>query len=287
MKVSGFSFIRNGILFDYPFLESIQSILPLCDEFVIAVGNSEDDSLARIRSLNEPKIKIVETVWEESMRAGGAILAQQTDIALHHTLGDWAFYVQADEVIHERDLPAIRQAMIQYLDDPHVEGLLFNFIHFYGSYRYHGNSRKWYRREIRIVRTGIGVRSWRDAQGFRIGSRKMNVKLIDASVYHYGWVKPPTIQQRKQKSFNRLWHPDSWIADNIQQREEYEYSTGGKLSLFEGTHPAVMKRRVEAQNWKFFYDADKVVQSPKDAILHWIEEKSGHRLAEYKNYTLI
>jgi hypothetical protein len=287
MKVSGFSFIRNGVLFDYPFLESIQSILPLCDEFVIAVGNSEDDSLARIRSLNDPKIKIVETVWDESMRAGGAILAQQTDIALNHASGDWAFYVQADEVIHERDLPAIRQAMIKYLDDPHVEGLLFSFIHFYGSYRYRGDSRKWYRREIRIVRNKIGARSWRDAQGFRIRSRKMNVKLIDASVYHYGWVKPPIIQQRKQKSFNQLWHPDSWISNNVQQREEYEYSSGGTLSVFEGTHPAVMKKRIEAQNWNFSYDADKVVQSPKDSILNWIEEKSGYRLAEYKNYSLI
>ncbi len=287
MKISGFSFVRNGVLFDYPFLESIQSILPICDEFVLAVGNSDDDSLAKIQSLNDPKIKIVETVWDESLRTGGSILAQQTDIALNHTSGDWAFYLQADEVVHEQDLPVIRQAMLQHLDDPTVEGLLFNFIHFYGSYGYVGNSRKWYRREIRVVRNKIGVQSWRDAQGFRIGPRKMNVKLVDASVYHYGWVKPPSIQQRKQMSFNRLWHSDSWISEHVQRGDQFDYSTGGTLSVFEGTHPATMKSRIDAQDWSFSYDASNLKQTPRELLLNWIEKKSGYRLAEYKNYNLV
>jgi hypothetical protein len=287
MKISGFSFVRNGVIFDYPFLESIQSILPLCDEFVAAVGNSNDDTLAKIRLLRDPKIKIVETIWDETLRTGGAILAQQTDIALSHTSGDWAFYLQGDEVVHERDLPIIRQAMIQYLDDPSVEGLLFNFIHFYGSYRYIGNSRRWYRREIRVVRNRIGVNSWRDAQGFRIGSRKMNVKLVDGSIYHYGWVKPPTIQQQKQKTFNRLWHSDSWISEHIQNGVQFDYSTGGNLSEFNGTHPASMKNRIESQGWAFSYDPDKVKQTPRESVLNWIEKRTGYRIAEYKNYILI
>ncbi len=287
MTISGFSFVRNGVLFDYPFLESIRSVLPLCDEFIIAVGNSHDDTLARIRSLNDAKIKVVETIWDESIRTGGTILAQQTDIALSQTSGDWAFYLQGDEVVHERDLPTIRQAMIQHLDDPNVEGLLFHFIHFYGSYRYVGNSRRWYRREIRVVRNRIGVQSWRDAQGFRIGSRKMNVKAVDASIYHYGWVKLPDVQQRKQKSFNRLWHSDSWISEHIQRVEQFDYSTGGTLSEFTGTHPAVMKSRSDAQDWTFSYDRRNVKQTLKEHFLNWIEKKTGYRLAEYKNYVLV
>jgi hypothetical protein len=287
MKISGFSFVRNGVLFDYPFLESIRSILPICDEFVVAAGNSDDDSIARIQSLNDPKIEIVETVWDESLRTGGAILAQQTDIALNHTSGDWAFYLQADEVVHERDLPVIRQAMLLHLDDPSVEGLLFNFVHFYGSYRYVGTSRKWYRREIRVVRNRIGVQSWRDAQGFRIGQRKMNVKSVDASIYHYGWVKPPIIQQRKQMSFNRLWHSDSWVSEHVKRGDQFDYSTGGMLSVFDGTHPATMKKRIDAQDWPFSYDASKSKQAPREVFLNWIEKKSGCRIAEYKNYNLI
>ena len=40
MRVSGFTFIRNAIHYDYPIVEAIHSILPLCDEVVVAVGNS-------------------------------------------------------------------------------------------------------------------------------------------------------------------------------------------------------------------------------------------------------
>lgn len=287
MNVSGFSFVRNGVTFDYPFLESLQSILPLCHEFVIAVGESDDDTLERIRALNCPKIKIIETVWDESLRSGGSVLAQQTNIALDHVTGDWAFYLQADEVVHERDLPTIEQALRMYLADQRVEGLLFPYLHFYGSYQYVGTSRRWYRREVRVVRTGIGVRSWKDAQGFRIGGRKLRVKLVEAPIYHYGWVKPPEIQQAKQQSFNKLWHSDDWVEKNVNQTATYDYSNGGRLTLFEGTHPAVMQQRVNAQHWSFEYDPARVRQSPKERILDWLEQKIGVRIGEYKNYELM
>lgn len=287
MNVSGFSFVRNGVKFDYPFLESIQSILPLCHEFVIAVGKSDDDTLDRIRALRSPKLKIIETVWDESLRTGGSVLAQQTNIALDHVTGDWAFYLQADEVVHERDLPKIEQALRQYLPDQRVEGLLFPYLHFYGSYQYVGASRRWYRREVRVIRTGIGVRSWKDAQGFRIGDRKLRVKLVDASIYHYGWAKPPEIQQAKQESFNKLWHPDDWVRKHVAQTAMYDYSNGGRLRLFEGTHPAVMEQRVKSQYWSFNYDPAKVRQSKKERMLDWVERMTGVRIGEYKNYELI
>ncbi len=287
MTISGFSFIRNGIRYGYPFLESIQSILPVCDEFVIAVGRSEDATLQKIRSLKSRKIRIVRTEWDESLRTGGRILAEQTNIALKHTSGDWAFYLQADEVVHEHDLERIRDAALRYLPDQTVEGLLFDYRHFYGSYRYIGCSRRWYRREIRIVRNGIGVRSWGDAQGFRIGGRKMRVKHVGAPIYHYGWVKPPEVQQRKQQTFNRLWHSDEWVKEHVGQAESYDYSTGGRLDRFEGTHPAVMKKRVEKENWRFVYDERSVREPFTDRALNWIERLTGYRLAEYRNYRLV
>jgi len=287
MKVSGFSFVRNAVIFDYPFLESIHSILPLCDEFVIAVGQSDDDTLSRLEKLNDPKIKIVQTVWNSAMRTGGAVLAEQTNIALRHVTGDWAFYLQADEVVHEKDLPVIRNAMETHVSDSSVEGFLFDYLHFYGSYDYVGQSRRWYRREIRIVRNGIGVQSWGDAQGFRIGSRKLRVKPIHASVYHYGWVKPPRIQQLKQQHFNKLWHPDEWVERKVSAFEEYDYSSGGRLGRFSGSHPRVMEQRIAAQDWKFVYDPARVDQSARESFLDWIERKTGYRVAEYKNYEII
>jgi glycosyltransferase involved in cell wall biosynthesis len=287
MKVSGFSFVRNAIIFDYPFLESIRSILPLCDEFIVAVGRSDDETLLRLEKLDDPKIKIVQTNWNDAIRTGGTVLAEQTNIALCRVTGDWAFYLQADEVVHEKDSPLIRNAMESHVRDSSVEGLLFDYLHFYGSYDYIGQSRRWYRREIRIVRNGIGVQSWGDAQGFRIGSRKLKVKRIHAPVYHYGWVKPPRIQQLKQQHFNKLWHPDEWVERNVSAVEEYDYSRGGRLVRFTGNHPKVMEHRVAAQDWKFSYDPSRIEQSITESSLDWIEQKTGYRVAEYQNYEII
>jgi glycosyltransferase involved in cell wall biosynthesis len=287
MKISGFSFVRNGVKFDYPFLESISSLLPICDELVIAVGKSDDDTLERIHKIGSPKIKIIETVWDEALRTGGRVLAQQTNIALDHVTGDWAFYLQGDEVLHETDLPVVRDALLRYHTDPQVEGLLFRYKHFYGSYDYVGSSRQWYRREIRVVRTGIGVRSWGDAQGFRIDGRKLRVKAVEASIYHYGWVKPPQIQMAKQRSFNRLWHSDRWVEQRLGQATSFDYSGGTKLEKFTGSHPAIMRDRIKSADWKFEYDPVRVRASFKDAVLDWIESKTGLRIGEYKNYELI
>src|SRR6478735_2238676 len=132
MTISGFTFVKNGVLLEYPFLESIQSILPICHEVVIAVGKSDDDTKEKILALNEPKIRIIDTVWDPALRSGGQVLAQQTNVALDHITGDWGFYIQADEVVHEKFLPVIKQAAEQYVNDSEVEGLLFAFRHFYG-----------------------------------------------------------------------------------------------------------------------------------------------------------
>lgn len=287
MKVSGFTFVRNALLFDYPFLESLSSLLPLCDEVVVAVGRSDDQTLEKLRSLHSPKITIVETVWDEHLRTGGAILAQQTNIALNHVTGDWAIYLQADEVLHEKDYPVIRRAMETSLQDRRVEGLLFSYKHFYGSYDYVGATREWYRNEIRIVRTGVGVRSWGDAQGFRVDERKMRVKPVEASIYHYGWVKPPEKQQAKQKSFNRWWHSDAWVQQHVGVTEEYAYETGKQLVPFAGTHPAVMQERVRSQSWNFPHDPSRTEISFKHRVLGWIESVTGKRLGEYRNYEII
>ncbi len=287
MTISGFTFVRNGNKYGYPFVESIQSLLPLCDEIVVAVGNSDDGTLETIQSMNSPKIRILETTWDDSLRTGGHILAQQTDLALREVKGDWAFYLQADEVVHENDLEQIRNATQDALGDESIEGLLFKYHHFYGSYRYVGDSRRWYRREIRIVRNHIGASSWGDAQGFRIDGRKLRVKLIDAFIYHYGWVKPPHTQQQKQETFNRLWHTDDWIKRNVKSVPEFDYSNGGKLALFQGTHPKVMDQRIRQEDWIFNYDERKVQQTLRERILDRLERMTGYRIAEYKNYDLL
>lgn len=287
MTVSGFTFIRNGIRFDYPFRESILSLLPLVDELVVAVGDSDDDTRSAVVAINSPKIRILDTTWDPGLRHGGAILSQQTNLALDAIQGDWGFYLQGDEILHEDDQDKIMTSLRLAQDDSKIEGVLFDYVHFYGSYDWVGHSRKWYRNEIRLIRHGIGVRSWGDAQGFRKDGRKLNVLASDARIFHYGWVKPPKAQQEKQKSFHRFWHPDGWVKANVGEREEYEYADGGRLRRFEGTHPAVMAERVRKIDWTFDYDPKKASPPLKNRILDSIEDVTGHRIGEYRNYRII
>ncbi len=289
MFVSGFTFIRNGIRYDYPFAESIRSILELCDEFIVLAGNSEDDTRQAVETISSPKIKIYDSVWNASLREGGRVLAEETNKAFEKISGrtDWAFYLQGDEVIHERYLDSIRQAMLRYKDDHRVEGLLFDFVHFYGSYDYAGDSRRWYRKEVRIIRNDPSIRSWRDAQGFRKNGKKLKVKPVNAQVFHYGWVKPPEMQQLKQQTFNKYWHDDDWMKKNIGAEKKFDYSKIDSLRKFEGTHPKVMLQRIAEKKWDFRFDTSGKKLTLKDKLLFLIEQKSGRRIGEYRNYKLI
>ncbi|MDR2801699.1 MAG: hypothetical protein LBB31_00595 [Prevotellaceae bacterium] len=289
MKVSGFTFIRNAQKFDYPVVEAVSSILPLCDEVVVCAGNSDDNTRKMIEMIPSEKIKIIDSVWDDTLREGGRVLAQETDKAFAAVASDadWAFYIQGDEVLHEKYIPVVRQAMEQYKNDKNVEGLLFKYIHFYGSYDYLGNSRRWYQHEIRIVRPNKDIRSYRDAQGFRINGRKLRVKKIDAYIYHYGWVKPPKYQQAKALKFHHMWHNDEWIERHIPNVDEFDYSKIDSLKLFEGAHPLVMQERIARMNWTFTFDVTKKRFSFKDRCLHRLEQLTGRRWFEYKNYHII
>lgn len=286
MKVSGFTFIRNAIKYDYPIVEAIQSILPLCDEVVVAVGNSEDETLALIQNI-DPKIRVIETIWDDNLREGGRTLALETDKAYAAISedSDWAFYIQGDEVLHERYLPVIKEAMLAYKDDQKVDGLLFNYKHFYGSYDYIGTSISWYPDEIRIVRKRKDIYSYRDAQGFRKGDdEKLSVKRIPAWMYHYGWVKPPEKMQLKQESFHKMWHDDAWMQENVKTVKEFDYTENiDALARFEESHPNVMQDRIATKNWKFEYDISFNRIKPKDKVKHFLRKYLGVDI-RYKNF---
>lgn len=289
MKVSGFTFIRNALKYDYPIVEAILSILPICDEFIIAVGNSDDDTLALIQKIDSKKIKIIQTVWDDSLRANGEVLAIETNKAFKAISpdSDWAFYIQGDEIVHEKYLNSIQLTMQKYVLDSEVDGLLFDYKHFYGSYDFIGSSNSWYKKEIRIIRNNKQIYSFKDAQGFRKGANeKLKVVSANASIYHYGWVKDPRSMQFKQEDFSKLWHNDEWISKNIEKVEAFEYEKHiSQLRLFDDEHPLVMKDRIQRLNWKFEYDISKNSRSFKDFL------KDNLRLIglnfNYKNYIFL
>ena len=289
MKVCGFSFIRNAVKFSYPVVEAIQSILPVCDRFIINVGKSEDETLDLIRSIPSDKIEIIESTWDESRRKNGEVLSQETNKAFDRITDeyDWAFYIQADEVVHEKHHAAIRRSMEEWVDHPEVEGLLFKYMHFFGSYDYLADSRSWYRNEIRIIRNDKKIRSYKDAQGFRISNRKLEVKSANACIYHYGWVRSPEVMQQKHVNFNKLYHSDQWVDRKVNHTKLYDYSCVESISRFRETHPKVMKARVKRLNWDVKLDENKKSYKTTYRILHWIEQKTGRRLFEYQTYKLI
>ncbi len=294
MKVSGFTFVKNAVKYGYPVVESIKSILPVVDEMIVSLGDSEDETDKLIESIDSDKIKIIRSVWDNSLREGGKVLAVETNKAMDATASgsDWLFYIQADEVLHEQYHPVILDAMKKYKDDKRVERLLFNYHHFYGSYSLIGDGRRWYSKEIRIIRNDKNIRSYLDAQGFRKDGKKLNVKLIDAFIYHYGWVRNPIEMQNKYADFGKLWNADAayenWAEDLKKKSAQFDYSNIDSVTLFEGTHPAVMKDLISKENWTFNVDVkSKNFKNFKHRVLYFIWRKFGWRPFEYSNYKRI
>ena len=244
MKVSGFTFLRNGEKLGYPFVASIRSVLPIVDEFVVALGPSEDDTEKLVRGIEDPRIRIIPTQWNERIRSDysvkGYVYGQQKSIALFNCTGDWAFYLEADELVHEDELPKIRAAMERYLDDQRVEALAFDYLHFYGNCNTYAWSPRWYRTEARILRNTIPA--WGPEGLFFVvldthkRGRYPRAAHTGATVYHYGWLKSEAQMNQKLREVEKYWSDSTKTVD-------YAEIDPAALRLFQGTHPQVV------QNW--------------------------------------
>ena len=289
MKISGFTIIRNAIINDYPAVEAINSILPVVDEMIVAVGKSDDDTEGLIRGIGSDKIRIVHSDWDLSKLPGGHVMAIETNKAFQQIAddSDWAFYIQCDEVVHEKFHDNIRAACEKQLNNPSVFGLVFGYVHFYGTYDYFGDSRRWYNKEIRIIRNNKDIYSFKDAQGFRMDGKRLPCKLIDAQVYHYGWVKSPEQMRKKQKESSVFWHDDTQMQKIISSPDYYDFSGFDSLEKFTDTHPTVMKERIIQKNWAIDLDISKKKFSLKNLILYYFEKWTGIRPFDFRNYKVI
>jgi len=294
MKISGFSFGRNTSKLYYPIKESIESILPICDEFIFALGKGDEDDNTRelIESIGSDKIKIVDTEWDTEAFPNGTENAHQTDIAISHCVGDWLFYVQADEVVHEKYLPQIQKRCEELLEDERVEGLLFKYRHFFGDYEHYINHHGWYQHEIRIVRNKPDIHSFESAQSFRRiphfdgksyrkqeGSYKLKVAEVDAYIYHYGWVRPPKYMQSKKKALDSIHKGDQKANELYKEaEEEFDYGPLKKMQRFNGTHPKVMSEKMKDFSWgdQLNYSDNKLPNRPK-----FKHEKTKYRLISF------
>lgn len=310
MTISGFTMVRNATKLYYPIRQAITSILPVVDEFVVALGDCDPDdhTLEEIRSIGSDKIRIIHTVWDLEKYPRGMEHAHQTDIARQACKGDWLFYVQSDEVVHEEDLPRIRQRCEEFLHDKSIEGLLFKYRHFWGDYDHYITSHAWYANEIRIIRNDKDIHSWESAQSFRRmpdfdgvhyrekkGTYKLKVARVDAYIYHYGWVRPPHYMQKKRKAFATIHvGKDRAEAEFRQEREEFDFGNLNQLSVFRDTHPAVMQERIRQFNWADQLERNRQHtqtvrhrhEKLKYRLLTFIEQHfmGGRQIFSFKNY---
>jgi hypothetical protein len=317
MIISGFSMGKNALKLYYPMKQSVQSILPIVDEFIVVLGDSDADDNTRkeIESIGSAKIKIVSSVWDIEKYPRGMEHAHQTDLAKSLCKGDWLFYLQSDEVVHEDDLPLIKRRCADLLQDQEVEGLIFDYIHFWGDYDHFQNNHCWYRKEIRIIRNRSEIHSWESAQSFRRipgfdgihyrqqeNTYKLKVADSGARIFHYGWVRPPELMNSKIKSFS-LNHRGVKTVDEMDKKElftgYFDYGNINKIPRYAGTHPAVMKPWIEKFNWKDKLRYSGVRRSLNKmpskhdklryVLISWIEKNLlfGNRLGEFKNYILL
>ncbi len=308
MKLSAFTFVRNARRFGYPMAESIASVMDIVDEYVIAVGDSSDDTLEQVRTLQAtmPKIKIVETIWDTDKYPRASVYAQQTDLAKMHCTGDWLLYLQTDEVIHEKYLPEIKSACEKYVADQRVEGFIFRFEHFWGDFSHVNRSHNFYPYEMRIIRNLPQIHSWRDAQSFRIfpqgdeflpdyfvkeGTRKLRAVQLDAEVYHYGWARHPATMNSKNNMARRLYNPET---GQMETAEYYDYGNMDKFPVmpFRGTHPAVMKDFIASNQWPQYlrHEGPRCQVKPKHLLLSYIEQHilgSHARIFGFNNFQRI
>ncbi|MBK8562897.1 MAG: hypothetical protein IPN76_06000 [Saprospiraceae bacterium] len=315
MKISGFTMVKNATLLYYPIRQSIMSILPLVSEFVVALGegSSGDRTEEEILAIGSPKIRIIRTVWDIEKYPNGTENAHQTDIAKSHCSGDWLFYLQADEIVHEQYLSIIQQRCEALLNDPEVEGLLFDYIHFWGDYWHHQVSHGWYKREIRIIRNRPDIHSWESAQSFRripgfdgknyrqqVGTYKLKVAKAHAQVFHYGWVRPPHLMQSKKKALDTIHKGVERVEGLYRNRPGYyDYGPLGRAAKFKDSHPAVMQEWIAQFDWK---DQLKLLVKrtvpctdshkhdlPKYRLLTFLEQNlfGGKEIGGFGNYVLL
>lgn len=308
---------KNAHKLYYPMRYAIESILPLVDEFVVALGDSDADDTTRseIEKIGSNKIRIIDTVWDIEKYPRGMEHAHQTDIAKSFCTGDWLFYLQSDELVHEKDHGIIHAKCEEFLNDKNIEGLLFNYYHFWGDYEHIQDTHCWYRKEIRIIRNDPEIHSWESAQSFRRipgfdglnyrqkeNTYKLKVADVGAGIYHYGWVRPPRLMQNKIKVFTANHEGTESVDKKIREKKypsHFDYGNMSRLTLFKGTHPAVLKPWLEQFNWKdeLRYNGPKVSLNPmpmkhdrlKYRIVSWIEKNLlfGGRLGEFRNYKLV
>ena len=286
--LSGFTLVRNAVTLDFPIVPAIRSVLEVCDEVVVNVGASDDATRDLVASVHDPRVRILDSVWDFTKR--NEMLSQETLKAMAACRGTWGIYIQADEVLEESGARLLRDKTAEWDTDERVEGLLVDYLHFYGGFDRIATNRRWYRREVRCIRLGRDIRPYQGAQGFRVGPayRKIRARPTGARMFHYGWARPARAIREKLEISKTIY---PWSRERSAREQERGYLEWlPLLKPYTGPHPRVAaewvrermvdpERRIGPRHFQLehlrFYASD------------WIERLTGQRLFEFRNYQLV
>jgi hypothetical protein len=287
--LSGFTLVRNAVKLDFPIVAAIRSVLEVCDEVVVNVGKSEDETRDLVTSIGDPRIRILDTEWDFTKR--NFMLSIETQRAMDACRGAWGIYIQADEVLHETGAAILKDKVSEWDRDGRVEGLLVDYLHFYGGFDTVATSRRWYRREVRCVRLGKGrdIRPYQGAQGFRVGDgfRRIRARVTGAAMFHYGWARPAQAIRQKLEISKTIYPWGRQRLDEELKRGYLEWIP--LLRPFTGEHPRAVRAWIAERT----HDPERIVGPRRLKLEHlrfyvsdWIERLTGARVFEFRNYEL-
>jgi hypothetical protein len=286
--LSGFTLVRNAIKLDFPIVPAIRSVLEVCDEVVVNVGASEDQTRDLVASIDDPRVRILDSTWDFSKR--NLMISHETERAIQACRGNWGIYIQADEVLHEDGARLLKEKTAEWDADPRVEGLLVRYLHFYGAFDLVATNRRWYRREVRCIRLAKDIRPYQGAQGFRVGpeQRRIRARPTEAVMFHYGWARPASAIKEKHEISKTIYPWSKEHSARAQERDHLEWLP--LLKPYRGAHPRAAEEWVRER----MVDADRRIGPrrlrPEHLRLYvsdWIERITGARVFEFRNYELV
>ena len=286
--LSAFTLVRNAVKLNFPILATIFSVLGVCDEVVVNVGKSDDETREVVVGIGDSRVRIIECEWD--MKRGDGMLAAETQRAMAACHGSWGIYIQADEVLHEQGARLLKEKVAEWDQDPKVEGLLVNYLHFYGGFDHVATNRRWYRREVRCIRLDRDIHPYQGAQGFRVGphDRKIRARLTTAQMFHYGWARPACAIKAKLAVTKEMYPAAARRLDREMARGTLEWIP--LLRRFTGEHPAVASSWIATCAQQPPIELEPPRFKPSNAryyVSDWIERLTGARPFEFRNYTLV